>query len=334
VRRLVIYIAFFFFVIGLKAQDARFTQFFNDPLYTNPALTGNFLGKYRFGAHYRHQWASVTRAFQTGGVSADIANILPSTGVGLMIYNDLAGDGDYSNTQISVPLSYTFKLSADSTQRLTLGAQPVFQFQQLNFGDFFFDDQYDNGSFNPSIPTAETVFLQYETQRFFNLHAGAVYTSQKSKREYFQAGLAVHNALEPENSWFGQTAQMNMRYSVHANAAIKFTEGFNVNPGIRYMRQGPHQEIMGGANFAFHFSDSPFENKSIEVGPWYRHNDAAILYAGAHIDKWKLGLSYDINISSLERASNNRGAWEIALLYTIEYIKPDRNKFKNCPTFL
>ena len=55
-----IIVAAFFFMHDLFAQDLHFSQFFNNPLLTNPANTG-FIpdADYRLGASYRNQYSNI-----------------------------------------------------------------------------------------------------------------------------------------------------------------------------------------------------------------------------------------------------------------------------------
>ena len=46
-----------------------------------------------------------------------------------------------------------------------------------------------------------------------------------------------------------------------------------------------------------------------------RFSDAFILYFGAEIDGLSCVVSYDVNTSSLNNASNNKGGFEFALVY-------------------
>ena len=39
------------------AQDIHFSQWYNNPLFSNPALTADFDGDYRITANQREQWA-------------------------------------------------------------------------------------------------------------------------------------------------------------------------------------------------------------------------------------------------------------------------------------
>ena len=62
-RTRIVLLILFFQVSGgfiLQAQDLHFSQWFNEPLLTNPANTG-FIpdADYRLGANYRNQWSSV-----------------------------------------------------------------------------------------------------------------------------------------------------------------------------------------------------------------------------------------------------------------------------------
>jgi predicted porin len=59
-------------------------------------------------------------------------------------------------------------------------------------------------------------------------------------------------------------------------------------------------------------------------------NDAVIPYVGLEFGGFRLGASYDVNISSLKTASQSRGGIEISLIY-INF--PVGNKGIPCPRF-
>ena len=69
-------------------------------------------------------------------------------------------------------------------------------------------------------------------------------------------------------------------------------------------------------------------------GAWVRFSnltDAIIPYVGMDFSDFTLGLSYDVNVSSLKTASNSQGGIEISLVY----IKKSSNGRKAipCPKF-
>ena len=82
------------------AQDLHFSQFFNNPLLTNPANTG-FIpdADYRIGASYRNQYSSImVMPYKTISIYGD-AQVFRDTlengwlGLGGVILRDVAGRG-------------------------------------------------------------------------------------------------------------------------------------------------------------------------------------------------------------------------------------------------
>ena len=53
-------------------QDHIYSQFYNAPIYLNPALTGQFEGDIRFNALYRNQWTGLASDFSYMSASADL----------------------------------------------------------------------------------------------------------------------------------------------------------------------------------------------------------------------------------------------------------------------
>ena len=82
------------------AQDLHFSQFFNNPLLTNPANTG-FIpdADYRLGASYRNQYSNIMAVpYKTMSIFGDaqvFRNKLETgwLGLGGVILHDVAGSG-------------------------------------------------------------------------------------------------------------------------------------------------------------------------------------------------------------------------------------------------
>ena len=53
------------------AQDIHFSQFFEAPLYRNPALAGLMNADVRVQTIYRSQWNSVANAYKTASLNAE-----------------------------------------------------------------------------------------------------------------------------------------------------------------------------------------------------------------------------------------------------------------------
>ena len=95
--------------LAAQGQDIHFSQYFASPLTLNPATIGGFNGQFRFAANYRNQWYFLksrydgSRAgYATYSGSYDIRLLRKKLkydqfGVGVMVFNDKAGDGGLSN---------------------------------------------------------------------------------------------------------------------------------------------------------------------------------------------------------------------------------------------
>ncbi len=63
-------------------------------------------------------------------------------------------------------------------------------------------------------------------------------------------------------------------------------------------------------------------------------NDALVPYFGLEYSTFRLGISYDVNISALKTASNGRGGMEVSLIYINNKKEGGRTpSFMRCPKF-
>src|ERR1044072_6140805 len=88
----------------LRAQDIRFSQFYENAILRNPALTGIFSGDYKAGVNYRTQWGNISNPFQTVMASAESRLLLSRElsdylSFGLCASYDHAGAIDFNSLQ-------------------------------------------------------------------------------------------------------------------------------------------------------------------------------------------------------------------------------------------
>src|ERR1043165_6323817 len=57
--------------LSSNAQDIHYSQFYENALLRNPALTGIFTGDYKIGFDYRSQWAQVSKPYSTVMLSGE-----------------------------------------------------------------------------------------------------------------------------------------------------------------------------------------------------------------------------------------------------------------------
>lgn len=315
------------------AQDIHFSQFYRSPLQLNPAQTGNFDGAYRFAGNLRQQWASVSKPFNSLSISADAANALriKNLGLGLQLSNDQAGDGGLRIIQINPSASYAYKLSKDSTQHIVFGIQPSINFRQIDPSKLKFGNQYDGIKFDPILNSGESVT---GNTGYFTIHTGISYRKAKDRRNQFTAGFAIHNLLNTKVSFLNENLRLVKRYTTHIEWRMPIHSKVDFTPGLQYLSQGKDNETILGTNFTYILDDRSYHFRSVQFGFWNRLKDAWVFFGGVEWDQLQVALSYDINTSSLTRASNRRGGWEISAIYIIKHRLPKRLRFRKCPDFI
>jgi hypothetical protein len=88
--------------------------------------------------------------------------------------------------------------------------------------------------------------------------------------------------------------------------------------------QGPHTEINAGGRLRYRLKQASqftdfVKGAAISFGGHYRFGDAAVVSTLIEFGKFALGVSYDINVSGLQQATNGQGGIEISL----RFINPD-----------
>jgi len=100
-----------------------------------------------------------------------------------------------------------------------------------------------------------------------------------------------------------------------------------------YSRQANATNLVLGGAAGFTLNEDEENPTNLYTGLWSRFNnvnDALIPYIGLEWSGFRLGASYDINISSLKTASQSRGGIEISLIFIK---RPAGYKGIPCPSF-
>jgi type IX secretion system PorP/SprF family membrane protein len=320
--------------LELLAQDPHFSQANRSPLYLNPALTATGEGDQRFGAHWKEQWVKVPVNYQTFSVFYDqklAASWLPlkGFGAGVVFLHDVAGDSRLSWTQIGLRLSYLRSLSEQHQLSAGFGldlGQRALQAAQLQFGD-----QYNGELFDPDLLSGES--LARQASGLSSLSAGIHYQFRGYRsRNKTGFGVAISHINKPSIQFFDdQAVILPTWFRVHLNSVIETNEEWDVTVRSHYFKQGSYQEILLGAGGRYHWQ-RPDDPLIIGAGLGYRFGDAWIAYLETVYQQWSLGLSYDINTSDFQTATNGRGGLELSLQYFLLQAKPPA-EFKACPIF-
>ncbi len=326
---------------AIYAQDIHFSQFYQVPLHLNPAMTGLFQSDMRVTLAYRNQWATVTVPFEQYQLSYDISLLEGFSsddymGFGIMLNNDKAGDSEFQVTQGHVSFAYFKSLNGDGNHYLGLGFQYGGIQRTINEGNLFFDNQFNGGIFDTSIPSGESFT---NTNIFYqDVSAGLVWYYAPSRYNNGFFGVSYFHLNEPNVSFYKEVEEnLYRRFSVQAGASFRINGIISVLPRFVYMYQGESQEFnLGGMVQFFLNEDNYFGGEtSISVGGFDRVGDAFIPMVQLDYANLSVGVSYDANISKLSRASFGVGGVEVTASVVWPVFGPGNRKDTavNCPKF-
>lgn len=337
----------FLLVFQLKAQDPRFSQFYAGALHLNPAMTGVFEGSFRFAANYREQWTSIisSNPYRTIGAGVDMRFKIVGDdyfAAGLDAMGDEAGFANYRQVKGHLSLSYLKQLSGSryrkDDQYLIVGAQLGLGQSSLNWSKLWFSRQFDTGTESVNTGTASGETFKENSITYPDFNAGILWYSLYGEHNSLYLGGAFYHINSPNITFVGaKNDVLYRRFLIHGGGEFPLNKQLSMLPAVLAMLQGPSFETNFGTNFRY--SNHDWNELAIRAGIWARLAnknssgilmDAMIFTAMLELDRWNVGFSYDINTSSLAKATNSRGAFELSLVY----VHPYTSRYKvNCPKF-
>ncbi len=301
------------------AQDIHYSQFNTNPIYLNPANTGAIDGLFRCGINQKTQWLSVTKPYVSFSASFD-APVYKSNsrrhfiGLGAQVNTDRAGDSRYSNTLGSLNVSYTKALDRKNHNKLSIGIYTAFLQRSINYAALSFDEQYVGGEFHENNPISEN--LGKEKYIFFDCGAGISWSLTPNKTSSYNVGIALSHLTQPNLTLFDDRSPLHIKTTAYATARIAIVQNYFIIPMFYSAFQHQYREFVFGTNFEYEYHKKNYSNHLFAGGGlFYRWRDALIVCAHVQWENIRLGLSYDINFSSLVKASHARGGFELSLYY-------------------
>lgn len=340
------FVLFFFFLFfsplfwrgaDVFAQDLHYTQYNASPQNLNPAQTGLFNGDWRFVGNYRTQWAGISVPFVSYSVAADtrlkqIKNSVPA--FGLLVNTDKSGDSKLTVTQIFLSAAIIKKLNTDSTHFISIGIQPGFTTKKFNADALTYDKQYDGDNYNSSLSSGEN-FVGSNSISYFDGGGGVAYLWKKSNRTQLNIGASFFHINKPEQSFFNNgNIKLDIKTMISGVAEFPVTKKVDLLPTFLYQKQGDFNETLLGVMGKYFLRPVAGMTAAASLGFFYRSKDACNVVATIDYRSFTAGLSYDINLSKLREASNNRGGFEISLIYIFKKNVPYIAKKRVCPIYM
>ncbi len=321
------------------AQDVQFSQFYNAPLYLNPAFAGTSHSS-RAILNYRNQWPTAGKPFITYAASFDHFFSRYSSGVGLMVMQNKEGTSKLKSTEISG--FYSYHIGLNETWTLIPALQATFVQQNIDYSKVIFPDQYDNNG----LIGGTNEPLNLSKRNYFDFSSGGLLYS-----EVFWFGFAYHHINRPRQSFLDDSSRLPSELNFHAGARIpiassergrstriKYKEKAFI-PSILYKTQGKFDQLDLGLNILL---------EPVQFGIWYRglpvkqyesgltNAEAVIGLIGVVFNGFSFCYSYDYVVSRLNKRTG--GAHEISLTYIFggdDSKGKKKTKYKRlpCPSF-
>ncbi len=317
------------FYLPLAAQDIHFSQFSMAPLFQNPAMAGANYDLETF-INYKNQWQSVSSPFKTYAVAADLRlnKKKPVKGfwaAGFNVFSDKAGDGQMGTIQGNLSAAYHIILNQYS--RLGLGIQGGVGQRSINFSPLQWGSQFDGSAYNSALPSGQAG--AQASYSFMDMGAGMVLTFNKKGDVNVtdnhdmkgNVGVSVFHPHQPNYSFVDVNVKLYAKFVVHGNALISIPETrIAVVPGFMYYRQGTQQELYAGTSVRYKLhQDSKYtsleKSAAVSLGAFYRARDAVSATLLLEYSSYAIGISYDLNTSSLRTSSGGKGGLEISLRF-------------------
>lgn len=312
----------------LKGQDIHFSQFQLTPVITNPAQAGAFSGTARIGLIYRDQaFGYLKGSYKTPGLSIDspIAKGFRKydwIGVGVGVFQDVAGSTKLTTTDISLAVSYHLALDKKRRNVLTIAGQ-------IGYGSKRFAGEVD---FEDNLENRTTVFAANEKSSASDISAGLLFKSKINKTTNMAIGVSFGHINSPKydlNKKDFKLSELPFLLGVQANVDVQLSEKFSFSPAIFYQTIAKHQEWVLHALAGYNIN----KDVKFNFGVAYRgnNNDAVIPMLGVDWKDLKVGLAFDTNLS-LSDISKGNGAIELAATYIYKlYKKPKVKPIILCP---
>jgi type IX secretion system PorP/SprF family membrane protein len=330
------------FVLPLfsMAQDIHFSQLSETPLLLNPATAG--LGHdLLVTVNYKDQWKSVTpNSFKTFNVGADMSFMKQKSGshmgIGLDVFSDKAGDASMATTIGQLHLSGV--LAANDYNLFSAGIYGGFGQRSLSYEKLYWDNQYVGGTLDPTLPSMEPGTVSNRSYADIGVGLGWFYgqghnTISSNDQFNFSAGFSLQHLNKPVYTFYGNTDQrLPMKIVAHGNAAIGIKNySLVIEPGYLVTIQGGHHEISAGALVKYWLQEASVytgrkKPAAFVLGGYYRFADAFNIVTGFEMSYFRVGISYDVNLSNLTAASKSRGGLEISLRFSAVSSGNNKNK--------
>jgi hypothetical protein len=145
----------------------------------------------------------------------------------------------------------------------------------------------------------------------------------------------MYHINRPKETFQGGQFYLNSRTTIMGGGRLPTNQYNAFHFSANYSFQANANNLMFGGAYALNLNYDEENPVNVYMGAWARFNnvtDALIPYVGLEFGDVHIGATYDVNVSSLQPASNSRGGLELSLIYIKKPVDRSLKKL-NCPKF-
>ena len=334
--------------LKVHSQEPIFSQYFMNPIYMNPALSGETDG-IRLTTSHRNQWRFVPSNFVTTSYSFDTWVPGPFS-FSILHLKNVEGEGSLESKYSSVGGGYRFKIKKDV--RMQMGFQYQRTTRRIDWSKLVFTDNLDplqGHAYSSAFIIPQTNVYNIDN---FNFGSVLVYSPTKVKRnawkQYYQFGFAINNLIKRNNYGFiSHNFNLARKYSFHMrtyiNPFVRRSTLEAIHIPIYAQFHGPLRTYQVGLEASQAFADYNngtgligiayrIQNTSTKLGDRIGPNESLFFRVeyskGGKKAKYTFSFSYGITLSELSQRASH-GIYEISLIIESSIIGQALFKFKS-----
>lgn len=293
------------------SQEGQFSQFYASSVFLNPALAG-LQPEFTLSTNYKRSQASRSGAYHEmyqASITMPIQRVAKlysqSGGIGLTMSNERVGvEGLYQTTKVLLTGAYVLSLDRRNTQKLSFGLQGGVVQNRLNSESLQFGSQYNPYMGFDSFLPGEAVAFEPIYTPVFSL--GALLSisdhfNPEQQNNTMQMGVAIDYLNRPEYGFLldesGEAFKRPMFFKYMTTTRFRLSQKLFIHPSALVIgNQQNYQFNMG--TYISTYLDNRLQSM-LQLGAWYRYLDSFIILSGLQVNKFRVGVSFDLNTRSL-----------------------------------
>jgi type IX secretion system PorP/SprF family membrane protein len=325
------------------SQDVIYSQNSILPHFRNPAITGLYDAKFKLSTDIRSQYFTVSSGdkFNCLNFSFDSRfNVVKNDfiNIGIVLNKESLGSSKILKNRGLINFSFAKQLSYDKFSIVSDFLIAGFQFGigKFSYGmeSYTFGIQFDKDlqQFNSEILSGEQ-FTNSKLISEFNI--GLLWYRITEKNNYY-CGISTYHINQPDVSFNSNiTRKYLRRLSILYGSQHEISNNIALLPSFDFSLQGSNFNLRSGLHLKVGLDDSNYFKfgSVMSINRQIRGIGITdlILNTSYEFSDFGIGLSYEINLSSIKTITGLNGAFEVAGYYL--FGKSPKRYRLICPTF-